>query len=163
MADTLSLEERISEAFGKAIVEVVQAVGGAAGAVVGANQQTAGAQATTGGQSSEGGVSAQQGSSQQHTGASHKNDVSAPELTESYNISQLQDIAQIGKTNAKLYDITATALGLASLGSGANMFQQQINMTGHADEEYSTRKRANSIALVTVADATKEGTDNDNK
>ena len=163
MADTMSLEERISEAFGKAIVEVVQAVGGAAGAVVGANQQTAGAQSSVGGQASEGGVSAQQGSSQQHTGASHKNDVSAPELTESYNISQLQDIAAMGKTNSKLYDITATALGLGALGSGANMFQQQINMTGHADEEFSTRKRANTISLVTVADATKEGTDNTNK
>jgi hypothetical protein len=163
MTDKLTLEERISDAFGKAIVSVVEAVGGAAGAVVGANQQTAGAQGTTGGQSSEGGVSAQQGSSQQHTGASHKNDVSAPELIESYNISGLQDLAHIGKSNAKLYDITATALGLGALGSGANMFQQQINMTGHADEEFSTRKRTNSIALVTVADATKEGTDNTNK
>ena len=155
--------DRISEAFAKAIVDVVQAVAGAAGSVVGTNQQTAGAQGTTGGQASEGGVSAQQGSSQQHTGASHKNDVSAPELTESYNVSMLQDIAQMGKSNAKLYDVSATAIGLATLGSGANMYQQQINQTGHADEEYSSRKSASTIRLVTVADATKEGTDNTNK
>lgn len=163
MTDKITLEDRISQAFGDAIVSVVEAVGGAAGAVVGANQQTAGAQGTTGGQSSEGGVSAQQGSSQQHTGASHKNDVSAPELVESYNVSGLQDIAQMGKTNAKLYDITATALGLGALGSGANMFQQQLNMTGHADEEYSARKRATVISLVTVGDAVEEGADDTDK
>jgi hypothetical protein len=163
MTDKQSLEDRISAAFADAIVGIVEVVGGAAGAVVGANQQTAGGQSSVGGQASEGGVSAQQGSSQQHTGASHKNDVSAPELTESYNIGMLQDIAQMSKSNAKIYDITATALGLAALGSGANLFQQQVNLTGHADEEFSTRKRANTISLVTVADATKEGTDNTNK
>lgn len=151
--------DQISDAFAKAIVSVVEAVGGAAGAVVGSNQQTAGTQSTAGGAAVEAGQSSQS----TQTTAGHKNDVSAPELTESYNVSLLQDIAQMGKTNAKLYDITATALGLGALGSGANMFQAQINLTGHADEEYSTRKRANSIALVTVADATKEGTDNTNK
>jgi len=154
----------IGEAFSKAIVDVIQAVAGSAGSVAGTNQQTAGAQGTVGGQAAEGGVSAQQGSSQQHTGASHKNDVSAPELTESYNISLLQDIAQMSKTNARLYETSATAIGLATLGAGANMFQQQINLTGHADEEFSARKRATVISLVTVGDAVEEGAnDSDRK
>lgn len=157
------INDQISEAFAKAVVEVVQAVAGAAGSTVGANQQTAGAQSSVGGQSSEGGVSAQQGSSQQHTGASHKNDVSAPELTESYNVSMLQDIAHIGKVNARTFDLTSGALSLAMFGAGANAYQQQVNQTGHADEEYSSRKSASTIRLVTVADATKEGTDNTNK
>jgi hypothetical protein len=143
----------IAEAFSKAIVDVIQAVAGSAGSVVGANQQTAGAEGATGG------VSAQQGSSQQHTGASHKNDVSAPELIESYNLSMQNDIAQMSKSNAKLYDVSATAIGLATLGAGSNMFQQQVNLTGHADEEFSARKRATVISLVTVGDAVEEGAD----
>ena len=155
--------DKINDAFSKAIVDVIQAVAGSAGSIAGTNQQTAGAQGTTGGQSSEGGVSAQQGSSQQHTGASHKNDVSAPELTESYNISLLQNIAQMGMSNAKLYDVSATAIGLATLGAGSNMFQQQINLTGHADEEFSARKRATVISLVTVGDAVEEGADDSDK
>jgi hypothetical protein len=149
----------IGEAFSKAIVDVIQAVAGSAGAVVGTNQQTAGSQGTVGGESAEGGVSAQQGSSQQHTGASHKNDVSAPELIESYNLSMQNDIAQMSKSNAKLYDVSATAIGLATLGAGSNMFQQQVNLTGHADEEFSARKRATVISLVTVGDAVEEGAD----
>jgi hypothetical protein len=153
----------IGEAFSKAIVDVIQAVAGSAGAVVGTNQQTAGSQGTVGGESAEGGVSAQQGSSQQHTGASHKNDVSAPELIESYNLSMQNDIAQMSKSNAKLYDVSATAIGLATLGSGANMFQQQLNLTGHADEEFSARKRATVISLVTVGDAVEEGADDTDK
>ena len=155
--------DQISDAFAKAIVDVVQAVAGAAGATVGTNQQTAGSQGVVGGQAAEGGVSAQQGSSQQHTGASHKNDVSAPELVESYNIAQLQDVAAMGKTNAKLYDVGATALGLATLGAGANMYQQQINQTGHADEESSARKRATVISLFTVGDAVEEGADDSDR
>ena len=155
--------DQISDAFSKAIVDVIQAVAGSAGAVVGTNQQTAGSQGAVGGQASEGGVSAQQGSSQQHTGASHKNDVSAPELIESYNLSMQNDIAQMSKSNAKLYDVSATAIGLATLGAGSNMFQQQINLTGHADEEFSARKRATVISLVTVGDAVEEGADDSDK
>ena len=66
-------------------------------------------------------------------------------------------------TNARLYDTSATAIGLATLGAGANMFQQQINLTGHADEEFSARKRATVISLVTVGDAVEEGADDSDK
>jgi len=157
MAD--STTDQISAAFAKAIVDVVQAVAGAAGASVGVNQQTAGALGGIGGNVVEAG----QGSQSTVTEAQAKVDVSGPELIESYNVSMLQDIAQMGKSNAKLYDAGATAISLATLGSGANMYQQQINQTGHADEEFSARKRATVISLVTVGDAVEEGADDSDK
>ena len=158
MTEKLRIED-INAAFTKSVVQVMEAVAGAAGSAAGANQQTAGAQGSVGGNAVEAG----QGSQLTSADAQQKTDVGGPEATESYNVAQLQDVAAMAKSNAKLYDISATALGLAALASGANMYQQQVNQTGHADEEYSSRKAATTIRLVTVADATKEGTDNTNK
>ena len=158
MTDKSAIDE-INAAFTSAVVKVMEAVAGSAGSASGSTQQTAGAQGSVGGNAVEAG----QGSQLTSADAQQKTDIGGPESTESYNVSQLQDIAAMAKSNAKLYDVSATALGLASLASGANMYQQQVNQTGHADEEYSSRKAATTIRLVTVADATKEGTDNTNK
>ena len=154
MADfNVVFQERMEALFLKlmAAVEVGVVAGTAAGEAVG------------GAQGAVGGVSAQQGSSQQHTGASHKNDVGVPEFTESYNLSGQNDNAHIGKVNARTFDMVSGALTLAMLGSGANMYQQQINQTTHADEEFSARKRATVISLVTVGDAVEEGADDTDK
>ena len=152
-------QERMEAMFLKMMAAVEVGVVAAASG----GQATGGAESVVGGQAAEGGVSAQQGSSQQHTGASHKNDVSAPEITESYNLSGLNDNAHLGKVNARTFDMVSGALSLAMLGSGANMYQQQINETTHADEEFSARKRATVISLVTVGDAVEEGADDSDK
>jgi hypothetical protein len=130
-----------------AAVSTGQATGGAAGQAVG------------------GAAEGVQGGSGQNvqTGFSHKNDVSVPELTESYNLSMLSDTAYINKVNARTFDIVSGALNLAMLGSGANLHQQQANVTGHADEEFSARKRATVISLVTVGDAVEEGADDSDR
>ena len=134
------------------LIEILDAVGVAAVSVTGQAGSGAVGQVTGGANETVAGS----GSQQTHTGASHKNDVSAPELTESYNVSMLQDIAHMGKVNARSFDVFSTALGFAALGSGANLHQQEANVTGHADEEYSARKRATEISLVTVGDAVEE-------
>ena len=151
--------ERFQTAMEKSMLRILAAVetGVVTGVAVG--QATGGAA----GQTAGGAVEATQGSSQQHTGASHKNDVSAPELTESYNVSMLQDVAHMSKVNARTFDAVSSAITMLALGSVGDMHQQMMNETGHADEEFSARKRATVISLVTVGDAVEEGADDSDR
>jgi len=150
------LFDPVSDAIAQAVVAIVAAVGQAAGASVG--QATAGAQGTVGGQASEGGVSAQQGSSSQNTGASHKNDVSVPEAMESMNLHALKDVNLVNKalvgqaqSNAKLYDITATALGLAVLTATHHNGLQQQMASDHRDQNHDRQININETDIAAAA------------
>ena len=126
----------IEKALSDAIVKVIGAVADSAGAASGSAQATTGAQGTTGGASTEAGQSSQTTQS----GAAHKNDVSVPELTESLNLHALKDAVLVNKalvgqsqSNAKLYDVTATALGLATLTATHHMGLVQQASQDHRD------------------------------
>jgi hypothetical protein len=139
---------------------VTDAIAGALARMIGIVETIALAGAGSGAaQGTTGAVGSTQGSSQQHTGASHKNDVSAPEITESYNLSGLNDNSYIGKVNARTFDITSAVLNTAMMGHVNSMNQQQSNVTTHADEEFSARKRATEMGLITLGDATEEAAD----
>lgn len=146
----------IEEAMTQAIMKVIGAV--ADGAASGAVQATAGAQSTVGGAAAEAGQSAQT----TQTGAAHKNDVSVPEITESLNLHALKDTniankmlvdaygARLGSNN-KLYDTTATALGLAALGATHNMTLQQQMASDHRDQNHDRQININEVdAYATV-------------
>ncbi len=124
----------IEKAMSDAIMKVIGAVadGAASGAV----------QATSGAQGSGGGVSTQAGQSSQATesSAQHKVDVSVPEGMESLNLHCVKDANIVNKalvsqaqSNAKLYDVTATALGLATLTATHHMGLVQQASQDHRD------------------------------
>ena len=137
----------IERAMTEAITKVIAAV--ASGAAAGAGQATAGAQGTTGGQGTVGGSSGQTGLSSQGSSSDvqAKVDVSAAEVIESLNVQALKDAAIANKmltdaygarlgSNNKLYDVTATALGLATLGVTHNMTLQQQMASDHRDQNH---------------------------
>jgi hypothetical protein len=142
--------KRLQSIFEDAVAEAFSKVALASAAATGAGQSTAGAESATGG------VSAQQGSSQQHTGASHKNDVSAPELIESYNTSMLQDVAHMSKVNARTHDVVSGALSLGTLMAATCAGAQMGNVTTQQNEEYSNRKKTGVLDFVVVGDAAEE-------
>ena len=131
-----SPDERISEALVEAIVKIVGAVSSGVGTAASVGQSTGGAQGSGGGTSAQAGLSAQAAASD----VSNKVDVSAPEVIEGLNVHSLKDATLVNKTlvsqaqsNAKLYDVTASALGFAVLAAGANMHQQQAQQCRHGD------------------------------
>ena len=133
----------IEAAMTKAIETVIGAVANGAASAAGSTQSTAGAQGTVGGAGAEAGLS-----SQAVTGeVNNKIDVSAPEAMESLNIHTVKDAILTNKTlvaqfeareatNSKLYDVTATALGLATLGCTHNMTLQQQMASDHRDQNH---------------------------
>jgi hypothetical protein len=133
----------IEKAMTDAIEKVIGAVAAGAASATEVAQTTAGAQGTAGGTA----VDAGQSSQSTQTGAAHKNDVSAPEVIESFNVHALKDLGIANKalvaqyiaetaSNSKLYDITATALGLATLGATHNMTLQQQMASDHRDQNH---------------------------
>ena len=145
----------IEQALTEAIVKVIGAV--AAGAGAGATQGTAGAQGTVGGAGSEAGLSSQGVSSDVQA----KVDVSAAEVIESLNVQALKDAAIANKmlvdaygartaSNSKLYDVTATALGLATLGATHNMTLQQQMAADHRDQNHDRQINVNETDAYSV-------------
>ena len=138
----------IEDAMTKAIMQVIGAV--ADGAASGSVQATSGAQGTVGGTSVEAGQSSQS----TQTGASHKNDVSAPEAIESLNIHAVKDAVLANKvlvgqaqSNGKLYDVTATALGLATLTATHHMGLVQQASQDHRDLAHDRQWNVNETDL----------------
>ena len=134
----------IEKAMTDAIEKVIGAVAAGAATAAQAAQSTAGAQGTVGGAAAEAGLSSQGASSDVQA----KVDVSAAEVIESLNIHSLKDAALANKmlvdaygarvaTNSKLYDVTATALGLATLGATHNMTLQQQMGSDHRDQNHN--------------------------
>jgi len=142
----------VSDAIAEAVIAIVAAVGSAAGTSAG--QATAGAQGTVGGAATEAGQSSQATVSS----AQHKNDVSVPELTESLNLHALKDAVLVNKalvgqaqSNAKLYDVTATALGLAVLTATHHNGLQQQMASDHRDQNHDRQINLNETDIAAAA------------
>ena len=134
-------------AINKAIADIIEAVAGAA--VAGASQSTAGALAGSGGNIVEAG----QGSQATFTESANKADVSVPEVIESLNMEALADISAMGKSNAKLFDVTSTALGLAVLAATGNTSVVAQMGTDHRDQMHGRQKDSGILALAAISDA----------
>ena len=91
----------------------------------------------------------------------NKIDVSAPEVIESVNLHIVKDLAVANKmlvdsygsrtaSNSKLYDITATALGLATLGATHNMTLQQQMASDHRDQNHDRQINVNETDAYSV-------------
>jgi hypothetical protein len=140
----------IEQALSDAIVKVIAAVATSAGAGAGTAQATTGAQGTGGGTAVEAGQSSQA----TQTTAGHKNDVSVPEAIESLNLHALKDAVIANKalvaqqnSNAKLYDVTATALGLATLTATHHMGLVQQASQDHRDLAHDRQWNVNETDL----------------
>jgi len=145
----------IEKALTDAIIKVIGAV--AAGAGTGSVQGTAGAQGSAGGVATEAGLASQAASAE----INNKFDVSAPEVIESVNLHIVKDLAVANKalvdsqgarfaSNAKLYDVTATALGLATLGATHNMTLQQQMASDHRDQNHDRQINVNETDAYSV-------------
>ncbi len=152
MTTKVTIGNPIEEAMTAAIMKVIGAV--ADGAAAGAVQATAGAESVVGGAAAEAGLSSQGASSDVQT----KVDVSAAEVIESLNVHSLKDAALANKalvnsfaartaSNDKLYDVTATALGLATLGCTHNMTLQQQMAADHRDQNHDRQININETDL----------------
>ena len=151
MADVKVIVDPVQKAIADAVVAIVAAVGNAAGASVG--QSTAGAQGSVGGAATEAGQSSQSTVSS----AQHKNDVSVPEAMESMNLHALKDVNLVNKalvgqaqSNAKLYDVTATALGLAVLTATHHNGLQQQMASDHRDQNHDRQINVNETDAYSV-------------
>ena len=141
----------VSDAIAEAVIAIVAAVGSAAGTSAG--QATAGAQGTVGGAATEAGQSSQATMSS----SQHKNDVSVPEAMESMNLHALKDVNLVNKalvgqaqSNAKLYDVTATALGLAVLTATHHNGLQQQMASDHRDQNHDRQINVNETDAYSV-------------
>lgn len=145
------MDDQVMDALQKKSNEImlglIEAVGVIAATAVG--QATAGATGVTAGQSSQ----------TTQTGAAHKNDISVPELMEASMGSLAQDMAHMGKVNARTFDIASAALSLNALNAGANNGAQMGNVTTQQNEEYSRRKDSGVVRLVALTDLGKEVAD----
>ena len=90
-----------------------------------------------------------------------KVDVSAAEVIESLNVQALKDAAIANKmltdaygarlaSNSKLYDVTASALGLATLGATHNMTLQQQMASDHRDQNHDRQINVNETDAYSV-------------
>src|SRR5210317_524017 len=166
MATNDDMQKQVSDAISKAIVSVVEAIAGAAGAAAGANQQTTGSQSTVGGAAGEAGQSSQA----TYTQSGHKNDVSVPEVLESLNVHALKDSVLVNKalvgqaqSNAKLYDVTATALGLATLFASSNNSVNMQMQSDHRDQNHTKQALATTFPFVVSGDAAEESADDSDR
>ena len=138
----------VEKAMTEAVMKVIGAV--ADGAASGSVQASSGAQGTAGGTVTEAGQSSQT----TQTGSGHKNDVSVPEAIESLNLHALKDANLVNKSlvgqaqsNAKLYDVTATALGLATLTATHHMGLVQQASQDHRDLAHDRQWNVNETDL----------------
>jgi len=148
----------IERAMTEAIEKVIGAVAAGAASAAQVTQSTGGAQGTAGGASGQAGLSSQGVSSDVQA----KVDVSAAEVIESLNVQGLKDAAIANKmladaygsrlaSNSKLYDVTATALGLATLGATHNMTLQQQMASDHRDQNHDRQININETDIAAAA------------
>lgn len=138
--------KEMQEAFAGAIARVVKAVSGAAVSGAGSTQDVSGSLGSAAGLTDQSAFSE----------AARKNDVSVPEGMESLNYSMLEDVAARSKSNAKLYDITASALGIGVL---ALTNQNGLNMnmaSDHRDQNHTKQALATTFPFVVSGDAAEE-------
>jgi hypothetical protein len=147
----------IEKAMTAAIETVIGAVANGAASAAGATQSTAGSQGTAGGAGAEAGLSTQGVTGE----VNNKIDVSVPEVIESLNIHALKDAVLVNKalvgqsqSNAKLYDITATALGLATLTATHHNGLQMQMASDHRDQNHDRQININETDLYATVAAT---------
>jgi hypothetical protein len=145
--------ERIIGAVANSFAETAESSAAASGAA----QGTTGAQGTAGGAAGETGQSTQGSAGEIKT----KDDVAGPEVIESLNIHSLKDAAIANKmmvdsygariaSNNKLFDLTATALGFATLGAGHNQSLHQQMGTDHRDQNHDRQINVNETDAYSV-------------
>jgi hypothetical protein len=155
MTDKKVIRNPIEQAMSDAIMKVIGAV--ADGAAAGAVQATAGAEGAVGGAASEVGLSSQGVSSDVQA----KVDVSAAEVIESVNLHVVKDLAIANKmtidsygariaSNNKLYDATAAAIALSTLGTTHNMTLQQQMASDHRDQNHDRQINVNETDAYSV-------------
>jgi len=133
--------ERIINAVAESFASTAAASSG--GAASGSSESATGAQAGTGGTSGQSGQVTQGSAGEVKT----KDDVGAPEVIESFNVQALKDAVIANKmlvdgygsrvaSNAKLFDITATSLGMLTLGATHNQTLIQQMGVDHRDQNH---------------------------
>ncbi len=143
-------EDRISDALVAAVEKIVGAVAAGAGTAAQAAQATSGAGAGTGGTTSQSGQSTQGAAGEIRV----KDDVSASEIIESVNLHVVKDLGEKNKanaqfynamqsSNAKLYDVTASALSLAVLGASHHNTLQMQMASDHRDQNHDRQINVN--------------------
>lgn len=142
-----------------AIEKIVGAVAAGAGTAAQAGQSTVGAGAATAGTTSQSGQTTQGAAGEIRV----KDDVSASEIIESVNLHITKDLGERNKannqfynamqsSNAKLYDVTASALGLATLGASHHNTLQMQMASDHRDQNHDRQINVNETDLyATVA------------
>jgi hypothetical protein len=149
--------EKIIGAVADSFSETATATGVATGAGAGTGQASAGAQGTGGGAVGETGQSTQGSAGEIKT----KDDVGGPEVIESLNVQALKDVTIANKmmvdsygariaSNNKLFDLTATALGFATLGAGHNQSLHQQMGTDHRDQNHDRQINVNETDAYSV-------------
>jgi hypothetical protein len=151
--------ERVISAVAEAFADSATASAGAASS--GSSQSTTGAVAGTGGSTGQSGQVTQGAAGEVKT----KDDVAAPEVIEALNVQGLKDTAICNKmmvdnfgarsaSNNKLFDVTATSLGMLTLGSTHNQSLHQQMGTDHRDQNHDRQININETDLyATVAGA----------
>lgn len=155
MAEKGKIEQALEAAAERIISAVAQSFADSAVASAGAAGASAG-QATVGGLAGTGGSTAQTGQSTQGAAGEvkTKDDVAGPEVIEALNVQALKDAAIANKmlvdaygsrvaSNAKLFDVTATALGFATLGAGHNQSLHQQMASDHRDQNHDRQININ--------------------
>lgn len=147
----------IEQAMTDAVAKVIAAVAAGAASSSGTVQTSSGSQGTGGGSVVEAGQSSQA----TQTSSEHMNDVSVPEAMESLNLHALKDANLVNKalvgqsqSNAKLYDVTATALGLATLTATHHMGLVQQASQDHRDLAHDRQWNVNETDLYATIAAT---------
>lgn len=157
MSDRTKIEIALEQAAERIIGAVADsfatvAASSAGGAASGSSQSSTGATAGVGGASGQ----ASQIGAGASTEVKTKDDVGGPEVIESLNVQALKDAAIANKmvvdgfgariaSNNKLFDVTATALGLATLGSTHNQSLHQQMGTDHRDQNHDRQINVNEV------------------
>jgi len=147
--------ERIINAVAESFASTAAASSG--GAASGSSESATGAQAGAGGASGQSGQVTQGAAGEVKT----KDDVAAPEIIEGLNVHALKDAVMANKmlvdsygarlaSNGKLFDITATALGMLTMGSTHNMALQQQMASDHRDQNHDRQINVNETDAYSV-------------
>jgi hypothetical protein len=162
MAEKTKIEVALEQAAERIIGAVADsfaetAAASASGAASGTAQGTTGAQGTGGGSSGQSGQTTQGAAGEIKT----KDDVAAPEVIEALNVHSLKDAAIANKmlvdsygsriaSNSKLFDVTATALGILTMGSTHNQSLHQQMASDHRDQNHDRQINVNETDAYSI-------------
>lgn len=149
--------ERIIGAVADSFAETAAASAG--GAASGSSEAATGSQAGAGGVSGQSGQVTQGAAGEVKT----KDDIGGPEAMEAFNVQAVKDAALANKmvvdgfgsrvaSNNKLFDATATAIAMLTMGTSHNQSLHQQMGTDHRDQNHDRQINVNETDLyATVA------------